>query len=667
MIIKKNYSLFAAILGLALLGSCDKDKPLDSTTEINSSENFTYSTTQEISVNINLKDHTGKALPGQRVNFFSPDLKKQIASGVSDASGDFNSIIRIPTYMSEVRVKVNYLGFENDKLVAVNGNSLSVNFGGNVSGKRNKTQGVQALTPAGGNWYYMGTYNSQGVPDYLEVPGDVFDANYITDVSNALPENLNIPINKSPFLAPSNAYDVHILDSGDVWVTYLGEGAGQLNTFGYYVYNTVSPPTVAADIDSIYTILPNASNAGGSGGGLNPGDKVYLGKFIGGQSIGWVLMAHGWNPGTQEIKASNPSQTKFYSTYSFNPEGSAALRQHNVQLLDAGRELVIVGFEDVRRDYSSDNDFNDLLLSIRVSPYSSLDISSLPTADYCADDDDGDGVNNCDEDYRFDADRAYDNHYTGTLGFEDLWPGKGDYDFNDLVVEYNTNQVTNADNDVKDIKTTFTVKALGGFLHHGFGVEIDGLTPGQVSSTSGTQSTQSLVTFDAKGLESGQTNAVLIVYDDVFDHVQGVPGEAFINTVPGGTQVADEVFQVDLTLTTAIDPSTIGLPPYDPFMFTNGNRGIEIHMADEDPTDLVTSSAFGTASDDSDPGSGRYYRTSNNQPWVIHIDGSFSYPKEYAPIESAYLNFAAWASSNGSSFSDWYLELPGYRNASNIY
>lgn len=666
MTIKKNYSLFAAIIGLALMSSCDKDKPLDSNSDINSSENFNYSTTQEINVDINLKDHTGKAIQGLRVNLFSPDLKKQIASGVSDASGDFNTLVRVPTYMSEVRVRINYIGFENDKLVQISGNTLSANFGGNISGKKNKSQGVQAISPAGGNWFYTGTYDSDGVPNYLELPGDVFDASYISDVSDALPEFLNIPSVKAPFLAPSNAYDINLLDSGDVWVSYLGEGAGQKNTFGYYVYNTATPPTLASQIDSIFVIFANASNVS-SGGGMVPGDKVYLGKFPGGKSIGWILMANGWDAGTQTIKANNPSQTKFYSTYDFNPEGNALLRQHNVQLLDAGRELVIVGFEDVRRDYSSDNDFNDLLLSTRVSPYTSLDISSLPVADYCDDDDDGDGVNNCDEDYRFDPDRAYDNYYTGTLGYEDLWPGKGDYDFNDLVLEYNTNQVTNASNNVVDIKTTYTVKALGGFLHHGFGLEIDGLTPAQVASTSGTQSTQSLVTFDGKGLEAGQTDAVLIVYDDVFDHVQGIPGQPFINTVKGGGTVADVVFQVDLTLVTAVDPNTIGLPPYDPFIFTNGNRGIEIHMADEDPTDLVNSSAFGTASDDSDPGSGRYYRTENNQPWAIHIEGSFAYPKEYSPMESAYLNFAGWANSNGSLFTDWYLDLPGYRNTTNIY
>ncbi len=53
---------------------------------------------------------------------------------------------------------------------------------------------------------------------------------------------------------------------------------------------------------------------------------------------------------------------------------------------------------------------------------------------------DGDGVPNDEDDYPNDGDRAFDNYYPangpGTLAYEDLWPGKGDYDFNDLVLDY---------------------------------------------------------------------------------------------------------------------------------------------------------------------------------------------------------------------------------------
>ena len=54
-------------------------------------------------------------------------------------------------------------------------------------------------------------------------------------------------------------------------------------------------------------------------------------------------------------------------------------------------------------------------------------------------DTDNDGVADEDDDYPSDPYRAYNNYYPaqgvyGTVAFEDNWPNKADYDFNDLVV-----------------------------------------------------------------------------------------------------------------------------------------------------------------------------------------------------------------------------------------
>jgi len=53
-------------------------------------------------------------------------------------------------------------------------------------------------------------------------------------------------------------------------------------------------------------------------------------------------------------------------------------------------------------------------------------------------DSDGDGIQDADDDFPNDPARAFINFFPaagyGSLAFEDLWPGKGDYDFNDLVV-----------------------------------------------------------------------------------------------------------------------------------------------------------------------------------------------------------------------------------------
>lgn len=82
------------------------------------------------------------------------------------------------------------------------------------------------------------------------------------------------------------------------------------------------------------------------------------------------------------------------------------------------------------------------------------------------DDSDGDGVADGEDAYPSDSNRAYNSVYPsangfGTLAFEDLWPNKGDYDFNDVVVDYRIITVTNASNNVVELIAQFKLKASG--------------------------------------------------------------------------------------------------------------------------------------------------------------------------------------------------------------
>jgi LruC domain-containing protein len=102
-------------------------------------------------------------------------------------------------------------------------------------------------------------------------------------------------------------------------------------------------------------------------------------------------------------------------------------------------------------------------------------------------------------------------------------------------------------------------------------------------------------------------------------------------------------------------------------MFINQNRGREVHMAGQGPTDLADPSYFGNSSDDSDPNTGRYYVNKNNLPWAIAMPASFEYPAEKVDLVSAYHYFYLWAINGGQSNSDWYMNNTGYRNSSLIY
>ena len=88
----------------------------------------------------------------------------------------------------------------------------------------------------------------------------------------------------------------------------------------------------------------------------------------------------------------------------------------------------------------------------------------------------------------------------------------------------------------------------------------------------------------------------------------------------------------------------------------------------ETPTDLANSSLFNTGRDGSNLGSGDTYVSNNGRyPWAINIPATFDYPVEKADVNSAYTKFATWVSTGGNSFSNWYSNIIGYRNSSNIY
>jgi LruC domain-containing protein len=113
--------------------------------------------------------------------------------------------------------------------------------------------------------------------------------------------------------------------------------------------------------------------------------------------------------------------------------------------------------------------------------------------------------------------------------------------------------------------------------------------------------------------------------------------------------------------------ASLGLPPYNPFIFVNQDRSVEIHMPGSAPTDLVDESLFGTGDDESNPLTGKYYFTSQDYPWAANLPERFLYPIEKARITDGHLMFSSWALSNGYNYMDWFQDKPGYRNNAELY
>ncbi len=285
-------------------------------------------------------------------------------------------------------------------------------------------------------------------------------------------------------------------------------------------------------------------------------------------------------------------------------------------------------------------------------------------------DSDGDGVNDELDDYPNDATRAFNVYYPnktdwGTLAFEDLWPGMGDYDFNDLVVDYHYKSVLNAENKLVEFYMGYSVRAVGASLTNGFGLMLGG-DPTNVESVSGTRYTQNYIQNNANGTEKGQTNTVIILFDDAFSMI-GSSNSAFINTKENVPYVLPDTNQLHVVYSNPVSKQVTGTAPYNPFMIINKDRGKEVHLAGHKPTDLANPAYFKTMSDDTDPATGKYYQTANNLPWALDIPVSFAYPVEQVAILNAYNHFATWAESAGSQYPDWYSDKAGYRVNSNIY
>lgn len=256
----------------------------------------------------------------------------------------------------------------------------------------------------------------------------------------------------------------------------------------------------------------------------------------------------------------------------------------------------------------------------------------------------------------------------GTLAFEDLWPGKGDYDFNDMVIDYQFKIISNLSNNVDEITGTFVLKAFGASFENGFGFQLaDGIDPNDVTVT-GTGLTENIITLNPSGTEAGQTKATIIVFDNAFAHMPH-PGIGIgVNTTPGAPYVAPVTFTVKMVF----KPNTysyndLAIGSFNPFLIVNKVRGHEVHLPNDEPTDLADLSLFGQWEDNSDPANGKYYITVLNHPWAINIYEKFDYPIEKQDILGVHLKFAEWATSSGVLFPDWYKNISGYRNDSLIY
>lgn len=744
---------------VALLATACGSLQAPNSTPTSKPEDFNFKTTQDVQLEVEVRS-LGEAAAGAPVRVFqgflpdgSVDESKQMLSGSTNAQGFYRAQVTLPSDLKEVGVRVDYIGVINEPIkVSIKEGKARVRLDDqtitalNVMVPRGapESPGV-SLQNVTYSYRYLGgfgNWNSLGVPSNLTTPSTKLTADMLRTINATLPEGSPLPSDptRSRYIARDAISNLVLKDPAEVWLTFVHEGAGYLNAVGYYLYPAANPPrTVNEILSRMIMAYPNASYQG-SGGGLQSGNRVKLRHFDtatqtwsdvfpAGTGIGWFLVANGWRNSSTGVLERSAERSVFsdpllnhqlYAGQGMTVANSA----QTVLLYDDNRQTLILGLEDILRHRGGDQDFNDAVLLVEANPYTAVQKTNIvvrdpanpdltrtadlaPSRDPTTADTDSDGANDTFDAYPADPARAFNNYFPakndfGTLAFEDLWPRRGDYDFNDMVVDYNINHVTNAGGQLVQIQAEFVLRALGGGWHNGLAFSTD-LLPSQVASVSyqwekngslqaGAPPIHYTQDRNPNGTEAGQSKAVFIVFDNGYDLLEpSVPSRPFYsNVVPTEPTKVPGRVRMTINLTSPLAASAPGAAPYNPFIIANPvrlqdgryvpvwSRGMEIHLAGYRPTAKANTSLYGTGDDTSNPTANRFYIDSFNRPWGLHLPTQYTYLREVLnqpngwvslglDIRVGYLNFDTWALSNGANSKDWYRDLPGYRDVQKLF
>jgi hypothetical protein len=210
------------------------------------------------------------------------------------------------------------------------------------------------------NYQTLGTYDDFGKPNYL-VSKDAITPELLSYIDNTIPQNLDLRTT-NPDLLKSTVSDITITQPSDVFMTYVSSITSSTDAVAFYTYPTSQPPNSSKDIKTITYVFPNTGN----GTTLQAGDKVKMGRFNVGTSIGFVLLHNGWNPNTKTLDS---TAVHFCSNDVLNPEIDVALKKHAVLINYAPENKTLIAFENWDRTSEECNhDFNDVVLYTTVIP-----------------------------------------------------------------------------------------------------------------------------------------------------------------------------------------------------------------------------------------------------------------------------------------------------------
>jgi len=335
--------------------------------------------------------------------------------------------------------------------------------------------------------------------------------------------------------------------------------------------------------------------------------------------IGFVLATNAW---TNRLRAGDKKYRAATSDgLSVNNNGVAyqTPRTAVFRYTDkkSGINSVLFSFED----HNNDENFSDVVFTMTSNPVDA--VTDIPSVDV------NDGKKTA-------------NVLRGIYAFEDLWPSRGDYDMNDVMVRSDYEKVFNEKGIFEE---SFMLKTFANFAGNANGLAVTLTGAAADAKLEFSVRKPGAETFEAADFE--RDGKVVLLTPDVKETM----GATYRITAKYDAPVADA------------QAGTI-----KPFIYRTDRDGLtagkrwEVHIPYEAPTARAEMSFFGTNDDKSVPEKGIYYVRAENYPFAFFLSGAndgdvaklLDQTNEKSPIDQVYPAYAEWAATNGEKNKDWY-------------
>jgi LruC domain-containing protein len=221
------------------------------------------------------------------------------------------------------------------------------------------------------------------------------------------------------------------------------------------------------------------------------------------------------------------------------------------------------------------------------------------------------------------------------VGYEDLYPAKGDYDFNDLTVAYQVRYGLNSEGQVASIRGTAYLMTRGAGYSHDWHLRIP--LPADVTAT--LSCTTYLDPADAYNLQSCSPaggaftagDADIVVFSGTAEIFPDPEGGVFTNVLRDQAFVRGPKSEFRLDLDAPLPASSIGEAPFDPYLFVR-NTGEAIQLLQVNPD----------------------FKDADGFPFGMLMPIEWLPPLEYFSISTVYPLFDSFVASEGAENVDWY-------------